>query len=218
MGNGPGKQFLLLDNLPVLVHTLRKFESAERIDHVLLVVPGADIEFTREMIVSKYGLSKVKHILPGGRERQDSVKNGLDAVAADVGFVAIHDGVRPFITGEIIDRVILKGLECNAVTLGVPVKETIKRVDKEGRVGKTLKREGLWIAQTPQVFKREIIVEAHRRACADGYYATDDASLVERMGMEVFVMPGSYENIKITTPDDLAYGEFILKGKHSCSK
>ena len=164
--------------------------------------------------ISDLPLSKLVKIVPGGRERQDSVRNGLEAVEEGIDLIAVHDGVRPFVSEKTICEAIKAAAEHGAASVGVPVKDTIKTAGTGGSaeriVEKTLDRKSLWITQTPQVFRTEIIREAYRRAYDDGYYGTDDAALVERIGLPVVMVPGTYENIKITTPEDLAYGEFIL--------
>ncbi len=209
MGKDRPKQFLLIGGKPVLVRTIGVFEKASSINRIVLVLPEADIGLAREMVASS-GFSKVVRLVPGGRERQDSVRNGLQVLENDVDVVAVHDAVRPFITEDLVDLSIKKAAQHGAVSVGVPVKDTIKSV-LDDRVARTIERKGLWIAQTPQVFRREILDEAYRRAYGDGYYGTDDASLVERIGVPVYMVPGSYQNIKITTPEDLAYGEFMTK-------
>ncbi|MBE9546607.1 MAG: 2-C-methyl-D-erythritol 4-phosphate cytidylyltransferase [Proteobacteria bacterium] len=211
MGNEISKQYLLLDGIPILVHTLRKFEKASVIDDVILVVPGDHIEYSRRMIVEEYHLSKVRRVLAGGRERQDSVKNGLDAVGDDSGIVVIHDGVRPFVTEELINISVHKALEDGAVVVGVPVSDTVKSVDGDGLIERTVDRESLWLTQTPQTFRSEVIKTAYRKACDDNFHGTDDASLVERIGIKVRIITGSRDNIKITTPEDIAVGEGIIK-------
>jgi len=205
------KQYLLLDGEPVLFHTLKIFQESPMIDDIFLIVPKEDIQPVRQLIVEKKGLSKVSRVLAGGKERQDSVKNGIDLVGSKYDVVVIHDGVRPFISEELIHQTIREVSKEGAVTVGVPVKDTVKTVDGEGWIKATLKRDNLWLVQTPQTFRRDVIVEAHKRACDDHYYGTDDASLVERIGVNVKMIPGSYENIKITTREDLTVAEVFIK-------
>ena len=211
------KQYLLLDGTPVLVHTLRIFQCSPIIDDIFLVVPRDDIQFVIQTIVKKYGISKVRQVLPGGKERQDSVNNGLDAVGDEYDIVIIHDGVRPFISEDLVHLAVLGASREEAVTIGVPVKDTVKMVNQNGWVIETPGRDCLWLTQTPQAFKREIIKRAYRIAYNDHYYGTDDASLVERIGGQVKMIPGSYDNIKITTKDDLILAEGLIKSrKTSC--
>ena len=211
MGNSRSKQYLLLGGVPILVHTLRTFERASVIDHIVLVVPENDIDYTRHSIVEQYQISKVKYVVAGGRQRQDSVRNGLDIVSDENEIIVIHDGVRPFISEELINVSVQKAFEEGAVTVGVAVKDTVKSVDRDGLIKETLKRDILWLTQTPQAFRREIIKRAYQRANEDNIYCTDDASLVERINIKVRMINGSYDNIKITTPEDLELGEYLLR-------
>jgi len=213
MGNSRSKQYLLLGGVPILVHTLRTFERAAVINHVVLVVPENDIDYTRHSIVEQHQISKVKHIVAGGMQRQDSVRNGLGIVSDENEIVVIHDGVRPFVSEEIINASVQKAFEEDAVTVGVAVKDTVKSVDGNGLIKETLKRDTLWLTQTPQAFKREIIKRAYQKAYEDNIYGTDDASLVERINIKVRMIKGSYDNIKITTPEDIELGEYLLKAR-----
>lgn len=213
MGTGSSKQYLNLAGLPLLARTLRVFQDLKEITGITLVVPGEDIEFVRKAITDPYGFSKVQRIVAGGRERQDSVRNGLlalehDAAGEDV--VVIHDAVRPLISGELVRMSIEACRRHGAVTLGVPVKDTIKYVEADGVIRETMNRERLWLTQTPQTFRKTVILEAYRKAYEEGFQGTDDASLVERNGVPVRMIRGSYDNIKITTPEDLAYAEHVL--------
>lgn len=211
MGMDRAKQYLLLGGVPILVHTVRTFDCAQSIDRVIVVVPENDVEYVKETIVAGYELKKVSHIVAGGRERQDSVQSGLAHVGDDAKIVVIHDGVRPLITGSLIDAIVFHARKNSAVTLGVPVKDTVKSVDDGGVVQETLERGSLWLVQTPQAFKKDILERAHMKARNENHYGTDDASLVERLNIAVTMITGSYENIKITTQDDLEMGEFLLQ-------
>jgi len=205
------KQYLLLDGIPVLVHTLRVFQKSHTIDEIFLIVPENDIEFARQHIVEKYSISKVSRIVKGGRERQDSVRHGINVLEGDHNIIIIHDGVRPFITEEIVQAAFVEASREKAVTVGVPVKDTVKSVDGRGWVAETLDRNRLWLIQTPQAFTRDVIKKAYEDAYRDNYYGTDDASLVERIGINVKVIHGSYDNIKITTKNDLVLAEILIK-------
>ncbi len=205
------KQYLLLQGLPVLVHTLRVFQNAEAVSGIVLVVPADDVEFVRTRMVEKYGLAKVARVVAGGRERQDSVACGLRAVSPDSDIVMVHDAVRPFVTGEMIDRVLTAAAECGAASLGIPAKDTIKETTEDGIVHRTLPRGNLWQTQTPQAFSYDLLCRAHAAAKEDRYYGTDDASLVERIGEKVRMIAGSGENMKITTPEDVKMAESFLK-------
>ena len=211
MGTEIPKQYLLLSGIPILAHTLKAFQGSPVIDEIVLIVPEADMTEVRQSIVEKYGLSKVGLILPGGAERQDSVRNGLQQVSDEHEIIVIHDAVRPFVSANLICRAVAAAREFGAITVGVPVKDTVKKVTAEGWVKKTVAREGLWLAQTPQVFRRPIILAAYKKAAADGFYGTDDACLVERMGIPVRMIPGENDNIKLTTAEDLLLGERIIR-------
>lgn len=209
------KQFLLLAGKPILCHTLDKFENCPLIDSIQLVVGQEDMNYTLRAIVEDYGYRKVSQIVPGGKLRQESVKNGVDALPRDVDIVVVHDGVRPFVTQAMIEGSIQAASRFKAVVVAVPVKETIKVVGPDRIVLKTLDRESLWKIQTPQTFQVEVIKQASRRAAEDGFVGTDDASLVEHIGINVYILPGSYNNIKITTPEDLILANLILQAESS---
>jgi 2-C-methyl-D-erythritol 4-phosphate cytidylyltransferase len=210
MGSEAPKQYLPLAGIPVLVHTLQAFHISAVIDEIFLAVPEEDIPDVRRNIVLKYGISKVALVLAGGGKRQDSVRHALFHVRDEHGIVLVHDGVRPFVSGGLIARVVASAAECGAATVGVPIKDTVKEADAAGWVKKTVEREGLWLTQTPQAFRREIIVDAYARAAADGFYGTDDASLVEKMGIPVRMILGDSHNIKLTIPEDLLLGDVIM--------
>jgi 2-C-methyl-D-erythritol 4-phosphate cytidylyltransferase len=211
MQNNISKQYLLLDGIPVLARTLGVFQRSPEIDEIFLIVPKRDVEFVRNGIVDRYGMSKVSKILAGGKERQDSVRNGINALGNDHDIVVIHDGVRPFISQELVHTAILEASRAQAVTVGVPVKDTVKSIDRHGIVAETLNRKHLWLTQTPQAFERDIIRKAYEAAYRDNYYGTDDASLVERIGVKVMMIRGSYDNIKITTQDDIMLAEILIR-------
>ncbi len=211
MQNDTSKQYLLLDGIPVLAHTLRIFQRSPEIHEIFLIVPKSDVEFARNGIVERYDISKVSKILAGGKERQDSVLRGIDALGNDHDIIVIHDGVRPFITGELVRSAILEASRVQAVTVGIPVTDTVKIIDRHGIVAETLNRDHLWLTQTPQAFHRDIIRKAYEAAYRDDYYGTDDASLVERIGVKVTMIRGSYNNIKITTKDDLILAEILTR-------
>ena len=211
MGGEIPKQYLLLAGIPILAHTLSAFQHSPLIDEILLVVPGGDVAEVRRDVVERYDFSRVSLVIAGGRERQDSVRNALVYVRDEHEIILVHDGVRPFVTEALIERAVAGAKAFGAVTVGVPVRDTVKAVDAAGRVVKTVLREGLWLTQTPQAFRREVILAAYERAAADGFYGTDDASLVERMGIPVRMIPGDADNIKMTTPEDLARGERMIR-------
>ncbi len=211
MQSHTSKQYLLLDGIPVLAHTLRIFQRSPEIHEIFLIVPKSDVEFARNGIVERYDISKVSKILAGGKERQDSVRQGIDALENHHDVIVIHDGVRPFITEELLLSAILEASRVQAVTVGIPVTDTVKIIDRHGIVAETLNRDHLWLTQTPQAFHRDIIRKAYEAAYRDDYYGTDDASLVERIGVKVTMIRGSYNNIKITTKDDLILAEILTR-------
>jgi len=210
---GMKKQFHFLAEKPILAHTLDKFESCPLIHSIFLVVGQEDMDFCLKEIIEKYRYRKISQIVPGGKRRQESVKNGIDALPKEVDIVAIHDGVRPFVTKEMIEESIHSAMRFGAVVMAMPVKETIKMARSDGTVLKTLDRESLWQIQTPQTFQANVIKEAYDKATEDGFIGTDDASLVERLGVNVHILPGSYTNIKITTQEDLMLAHLFLQMK-----
>ena len=210
MGRELSKQYLALGGMPLLVHTLNVFERCPVVDALLVVVPPSDVEAVRTEMLPRWSLKKLAGVIPGGKERQDSVRAGIEALERETELVVIHDAVRPFITVELIENCIRAAAEEGAATVGVPVKDTVKEVGADGRVMRTCDRNLLWLTQTPQAFRRDIIENAHRAAVRDGYRGTDDTSLVERLGIAVRMIRGDYGNIKITTPEDLVIAEALL--------
>ncbi|RBW67731.1 2-C-methyl-D-erythritol 4-phosphate cytidylyltransferase [Bacillus taeanensis] len=207
MNAGRNKQFIELSGKPVIVHTLSVFEDDQYCEKIIIAANKNEIDKLEEL-VSLYKFSKVAAIIPGGSERQHSVYEGLKAIE-DEGIVLVHDGARPFITVEIIHQLVKKAEEHGSAIVAVPVKDTIKKVE-ENKVNETIDRSSLWAVQTPQAFDLPLIKNAHEQAEKSGYIGTDDASLVERLGKSVFIVNGSYENIKLTTPDDLIIANAIL--------
>lgn len=210
MGKGVDKQLLEIRCKPVLQHTLSIFEKNPSIMGIVLVVPPEKVQEYSVKALQKWGLNKLLAVVPGGSERQQSVWNGLLAVPFSCEIVLVHDGARPLITEEEIAAVVAASREYGAATLAVPVKDTVKEADERGFVASTPERKKLWLTQTPQGFSYPLLLEAHRRIAQSGI-ATDDASLVEAMGHPVKLVPGSYRNIKITTPEDILIAEALLK-------
>ena len=204
------KQFVEIKKKPILVYSVEKFESCELIDEIVLVVPEDYMSFCSYNIVDLYDCRKVKRILSGGKERQDSVFKGLSVLPENTDIVVIHDGVRPFVSTRKIEESIESCRKEKAVILALPVNETVKRVEDE-RVITTLNREELWVAQTPQVFEYKLLLKAYSKAMKEGFKGTDDSSLVERLGVKVKVLEGEKENIKITTAEDLVLAERIVE-------
>jgi 2-C-methyl-D-erythritol 4-phosphate cytidylyltransferase len=205
------KQYLQVAGRPVLVHTLLKFDVCPLIDHICLVVPDDDLDFCRHRLLAGGPIKKALQFVAGGRHRQQSVYNGLKSLGLKKGLVAIHDGVRPLVDPLLITACIRAAETSGACAPGIPAYDTIKRVSGEGTIAGTMERKGLWLIQTPQVFRYAIITEAHDRALRDGYVGTDDATLVERLGFPVTLISGSKSNIKVTTAEDLAMAAALLR-------
>jgi 2-C-methyl-D-erythritol 4-phosphate cytidylyltransferase len=204
------KQYLLLSGKPILVHTLELFERIADVSSIVLVVGATDLERCRKY-AREYKLGKIVDVIPGGAERQHSVMEGLQALPSDTEWVLVHDGVRPFVTEEQVLACWHQAMRTEAAVLAVPVKDTIKIVNASGQIQSTPERRSLWSIQTPQAFRLSLLLEAHRRAAEDGFLGTDDSILVERLGVAVQVVEGDYYNIKITTPEDLHWAEWIVK-------
>jgi 2-C-methyl-D-erythritol 4-phosphate cytidylyltransferase len=210
MGTSINKQFLLLDNKPIIVHTLQVFDECRQIDGIYLVVNQKDLPVMQEDILETYKFNKIMKLVIGGRLRQDSVKNGLEAIEPPCDNVIIHDGARPFVSPAFIEKGIFLMEMFDAIIPALPVKDTIKVVSKEGFVLKTLERDSLWHVQTPQTFKYDMIMKAYREGITKKLYGYDDATFLENMGKKVKVVEGSPYNIKITTPEDLTIARGML--------
>jgi len=213
MGGAVRKQFRALGGLPLLVHSLRVFQSSPVIDAVVLAVPEADLGYCRTDIVEPHGFTKVSHVVAGGQERQDSVRHALAEVGEGCELVVIHDAVRPFLTDAMVRQVVEAAAADGAAIIALPMRDTVKHVGGDRFIERTIDRKPLWLAQTPQAFRRDWLAEAHRKAQAEGLVATDDANLLEWMGHPVRVIEGSGENIKVTRPEDLIVGEAILASR-----
>jgi 2-C-methyl-D-erythritol 4-phosphate cytidylyltransferase / 2-C-methyl-D-erythritol 2,4-cyclodiphosphate synthase len=207
------KQYLLLDHVPVLIHTLKAFQRAKVIDEIILVLPPDDVASAQKQLINKYDLTKVTAVVAGGKERQDSVRKGLAAITGECDIMVIHDAVRPFVTQKLINQVVAAARSFGAASVGVKAKDTIKETKKDNMVVATIPRQNLWLTQTPQAFKFELLKKAYKAAYDKKIYGTDDASLVERIGSKVKMIDGSYENIKITTPEDVIMAEALMKNK-----
>jgi 2-C-methyl-D-erythritol 4-phosphate cytidylyltransferase len=211
MAQDTPKVFLPLGGIPLLAHTLQKFEASPIVRKVLLLVPDEGGIRVAEEIVREFGFRKVFRVIPGGPERQDSVYRGLKELPETTEIVVIHDGARPFVPVELIERIAAEARIWKCVVAALPVRDTIKEVAEGGQVLKTLDRRLLWEIQTPQGFAYPVLLDAHEKAREQGFSGTDDAVLVERLGAPVKVLLGSRGNIKITAPEDLALGEAILE-------
>ena len=204
------KQYLPLANQPILIHTLETFEKLKDISEIILVLPEREIDYFKNCWLKKYTFLKIKKIVSGGARRQNSVYKGLREVSKDCKLIVIHDGVRPLVKRKIITKAIKAASLYGASIVGVPVNETIKVV-KNGFVNFTLKRDNLWSVQTPQVFKHNLIKKAYLKTKQERFSVNDDAELVERLNKKIKLVLGNYENIKITTPEDLIVAREILK-------
>lgn len=195
------KQFHNLAGKPLILYCLEAFESFSFISEIVLVLPA---EFLHVTAVKKdlARFSKLSQIVAGGEERQDSVMNGLEALSPDVEYVAIHDGARPFPPKKATEQAILASQECGAAILAIPVTDTVKQSDADGFILDTIARRALWLAQTPQVFRKDLIIEAHRETRRRGAALTDDAGAVQLLGRPVRLVEGSRNNIKITVNED----------------
>lgn len=203
-----------LCGFPVIVHTLRAFEASGAIDEIVLVARQERLEELKAL-VKKYGFTKVTGVVPGGNTRMESVEAGLRAAGKKSSLVAIQDGARPMVTGEIIEKTVKAAVNCSAAAPGIPVKDTVKVVGNDGKVIDTPDRSALRAVQTPQVFDREMLVAAWAAARQQGKEYTDDCGAMEGIGMRVYITEGSEENIKITTPFDLKVAELIMKGRNA---
>ena len=208
MGIDINKQYLELNGKVVLAHTIEQFEQCKLVDEIIVVTAEDEVIYCTEHIWKKYGFLKIKSIVPGGKTRQDSVYNGLLGVSPKSQIVAIHDGARPLIKKEEIKASIEGAVEVGACILGVPVKDTIKICDQGQFVIQTPSRDTLWAVQTPQTFQYDLILRAYKEGIKNNLQATDDAMLVEALGYPVKMIRGRYDNIKITTLEDIS----IIKG------
>ena len=207
-GRGRAKQFVELCGVPVIVHTLRRFERCESVGETIVVLPAEETAVFAAL-AEGYELKKLARVVAGGATRGESVWRGLQALSAS-GVVAVHDGVRPFVSPSEIDRVVRAAEETGAALLAVPATDTLKEV-RAGRVARTLERSSVWHAQTPQCFRQDLLRRAYESALAEGLDATDDSALVERLGVSVSVVEGSARNVKITRPEDIAVAEILLR-------
>lgn len=205
------KQYLEISGVPILSYTLLAVDSCSLIDHIILVVPKGDLDYCDKNIISPFRFQNKIHLVEGGAKRCDSVFNGLTAIDKNTRIVVIHDGVRPFVQSEQIEVCIKTAQISGACILGAPVYDTLKRIDNSEQILETIEREKVRFAQTPQAFKYELILKAHKDARKDGFVGSDDAQLVERIGEKVKVINGSRWNIKITSKEDLFMAQSLLK-------
>jgi 2-C-methyl-D-erythritol 4-phosphate cytidylyltransferase len=214
MGGDRAKQYLHLEDRPILAVTLEALQTCVMLDAIVLVVPAKDVNYCQTEIVQKFGIRKVRNVVPGGELRQDSVRMGLESINGRYDLVLIHDGVRPMVEPDLVEAVIQTARKHRAAITALPAKETVKAVNSHHQVTATYDRTKVWMVQTPQAFHYEDILKAHREALKNGLTeATDDAFLIEKMGIPVRVVQGSERNIKVTTPHDLALAQYLLRLK-----
>ncbi|MCI8667214.1 MAG: 2-C-methyl-D-erythritol 4-phosphate cytidylyltransferase [Dorea sp.] len=217
MGTSVQKQYIELEGKPLIYYSLKTFQESGLIDSVVLVVGEGQVAYAQNEIVLKYGFSKVCAVVEGGKERYDSVWQGLKTVSQEpeVSYIYIHDGARPFVDDEILNRGYETVEQFRACVAGMPSKDTVKVVDEQGFAINTPERKYVWVIQTPQIFEKSLIMEAYARLMKEEHEdVTDDAMAVERMmKVPVKMFEGSYQNVKITTPEDLAIAKVFLREK-----
>jgi len=210
MGLSSPKQFFKLGGIPILIHTLQIFQQIDTIGHIIVVAPPESCSLVGEM-VQRYHLDKVNAVIAGGKERQDSVRAGLEALPEEVDLVLVHDGVRPFVPVSVVEACLQEAEKSGAAMVAVPVKDTLKSVTSQRTIDKTISRAGVWQAQTPQAATKKLLMEAYSLATEkENFIATDEAGLLELLGQPVKVVEGSEKNIKITRPEDLILARAIL--------
>ncbi len=207
---GVDKTFAPILGMPLVAHTLDRFESSPQVDQIVLVLAEESLDRGRGLVQER-GYRKVAHVCPGGQRRQDSVRNGLELLSP-CDWVLVHDGARPCLDEGMLQRGLDAAAECGSAVAGVPVKDTIKLVSPDRMVHETPDRSLLWAAQTPQVFRYDLLLQAHRTYTED---VTDDAAMVEALGHPVKMFQGSSQNIKVTTPEDLVIAQVFLQAASS---
>jgi 2-C-methyl-D-erythritol 4-phosphate cytidylyltransferase len=215
MGSTVKKPYLLLAGRPILYHALKAFDRAPSVDRIILAVAPGEEACCETDVVRKFSFNKNITVIAGGEVRQESVRRLLEQVPKETPLVLIHDGARPLITVDLIERALKETEKWQATVAAVPVKDTIQATDEAGFVQETLPRNLLWSIQTPQTFALQLIREAHQKALKDGFIGTDEGSLVTRLGRPVKIIMGAYDNIKVTTPEDLIIAEALLKKRGS---
>lgn len=210
MGSALPKQFLKINGVEILALTIEKFEKCSIVDEILVVVSNDEIDYCRSNIIDRYNFTKVKKVVNGGKERFNSVYNGLKNCSKETDIVIIHDGVRPFVTQDMIKNSAECAKKYGACAAGVTIKDTIKLKDRENYIEKTINRDELIAIQTPQAFDYNLILKAYNNSIEKGIFSTDDTMLIEALHKKVRIIDGSYLNIKITTPEDLIFAESIV--------
>lgn len=207
------KQYILLNDRPVLCYSLDLFEAYDPIDEIVIVAKPSEIEYCEKEIVRKYNYRKVSGVIAGGEERQDSVQAGLNYLRDQTAYVAVHDGARPLLSLELLDKLFHAAQQWGAAIPGVYARDTLKMVDRDGFVGITLDRTSIISVQTPQIFGYADLKAAYREADLEGFRGTDDASLFEKYVGRVKVVEGQYDNLKITTPEDIVIAQSLLENR-----
>ena len=205
------KVFLLLIGTPIFMHSVLTLSACEAVDDLVVVTGPAEVSAVENILKCSSGL-KPYQVVAGGSERQYSIDNALAVIDKNTDIIAVHDGARPLVETAHVAAVIEAARKFQAAGIAVPVKDTIKKIDAEGFVKETPQRECLWAIQTPQAFSASLLKRAYREAKCDGFLGTDDASLVERLGVKVKLIAGSYRNVKITTPEDMVIAQALLRG------
>ncbi len=211
LGSRLAKPFIPLEGKAILEYTLEKFLAVEPVSQIIVATAKDSMEKVSEMFLRLHRKDVAFRVVEGGSERQYSIQNALEVLDHDVELVAVHDAVRPFIEPGIIERCAAACKHCEGAVVGVPAKDTIKKVDEDLKIQQTPDRSRLWQAQTPQIFRKEILIRAYRQAAEDDFTGTDDASLVERIGGRIKMVKGGRENLKITYPIDLKVAELIVR-------
>ncbi len=212
MESNTNKQYMLLNSRPVLAYSLDFFEKQDVVDEIVIVTGEKELGYCEREIIKPFKFNKVSAVIPGGKERQDSVWAGLQKLGADTEFVAVHDGARPLLSSAVLCRLLEEAEEWGAAIPGIASKDTLKAVDRDDFVRQTLDRTTVYAIQTPQIFKYEELMAAYRQAYEENFRGTDDASLFEHFIGRVKVVEGDYNNIKITTPGDMLIAEALLRG------
>lgn len=213
MNNVTNKVFIPLLNRPVLLYSVLAFSACPEVDNLVIASARSEVAIVEKMLSNVPDIKPWK-VVEGGSERQYSIDNALREIPDEAEVILVHDAARPLIRPQMVTKIIAEAREYKAVGLAVPVKDTIKKVDAKNFVTETPARQSLWIMQTPQAFDAKILREAYRKAHMDGFLGTDDASLVERLGLRVKLLEGSYSNIKITTPEDIVLAEALMKKRY----
>lgn len=210
MGTKVKKQYLKLKGKEILAHTVERFSTIAQIEEIIVVTSEEDIDYVTMLLRDKYKIKKIKAVVAGGKERQDSCWNGIRSVSKKIDYIMVHDAARPLISETVIEASIEKVKEVKACIVAVPVKDTIKQADQDGKIINTPNRESLWAVQTPQTFEKELLMNAYKEAYIKKVKATDDSMIVEAFGEVVHIVKGEYTNIKITTPEDLLLAERLI--------